>query len=302
MRLAPLQPPEWTACSVSLMHCKAGGATTGRWSLVAWYPPGYPAAKPAPITPQPWFPIRAFVNDQAAATPVPVAEVPEDLPLIPSMVCLGVTPGVRGAPPGGVIHQWRLFPASDLGVRVLLALSGCPSGWGVRSLSWLELAALWNVLILVMDAMSEESSITILRGFCASAPAKVLFAGADTLFTTLFRGGSFVIGSLAQSSDEVAGPSPRSDTDLGLVVSPPRLEDDNCRFATRIVKGDAQKADGAAVPYHLWIHAFLEGYAREGEEGDSRLHLRPLGLPYHAAVGHLRETGPPSQGIGVGVI
>ncbi len=41
----------------------------------------------------------------------------------------------------------------------------------------------------------------------------------------------------------------------------------------------------------MWIHAFLEGYAREGEEGGSRLHLRALGLPDHAAVGHLRETG-----------
>ena len=59
----------------------------------------------------------------------------------------------------------------------------------------------------------------------------------------------------------------------GLVVSPPTREEDNCRFATRVVKGDAQKADGAAVPDHLWIHAFLEGYAREGEEGDLRLHL-----------------------------
>jgi hypothetical protein len=57
------------------------------------------------------------------------------------------------------------------------------------------------------------------------------FAGADALLTTLFWGDSFLIGSLAQSSDEVAGPPPRSNTDLGLVVSPPRLEDDNRRFA-----------------------------------------------------------------------
>ena len=104
--------------------------------------------------------------------------------------------------------------------------------------------------------------------------------------------------SLVQSSNEVPGPSPRSNMDLGLVVSLPRLEDNNRLFATRVVKGDAQKADGAAVPDHLWIHAFLEGYAREGEEGDSRLHLRVLGLPDHAAVWHLRETAPSSQGIG----
>ena len=188
MRPARLPPFGWTARSVSLTHCESGGATTGRWLLVAWYPPGHSAAMPAPIVPQPWFPIRAFVNDQAAATPVPVAEVPEDLPPTSSVVPSGGTPRVSGAPLGSIIHQWGLFPASDLGARVLLASSGCPSGWGVRPLSWLELAALWDVPILVMDAFSEESSISILQGFCASAPAKVLFAGADALLTTLFRG------------------------------------------------------------------------------------------------------------------
>ena len=139
-RSNPHLPSGWTACSVSLTHCEAGGATTGRWSLVAWYPPGHTAATPAPIAPQPWFPIRAFVNDQAAATPVPVAEVSEDLPPTSSVVRSGGTPGARGAPPGGIILQWGLFPASDLGAWVLLASSGCPSGWGVRPLSWLELA------------------------------------------------------------------------------------------------------------------------------------------------------------------
>ena len=102
LRPAQLQPSGWTACSVSLTHCEAGGATTGRWSLMAWYPPGHPAAKPAPIAPQPWFPIRVFVNDWAAATTVPVVAVPEDLPPTPSVVCSGGTPGVRGAPPGGI--------------------------------------------------------------------------------------------------------------------------------------------------------------------------------------------------------
>ena len=298
LRPTQLQPSGWTACLVSLTHCEAGGATTGRWSLVAWYPPGHPAAKPAPIVPQPWFPIRAFVNDRAAATPVPVNEVPEDLPPIPLVVRSGGAAGVRGPPPGSIIHQWGLFPASDLGAKVLLASSGCPSGWGVRPLSCLELAALWDVPILVMVALSEDSSISILQGFCASAPTKVLFVGADALLTIFFRGGSVLFGPVVQPRSEVVGPSPRSNTELGLVVSPPTREEDNCRFATRVVKGGAQKADGAAVPDHLWIHAFLKGYTREGEEGNSQLHLRALGLPAHATVGHLRETGPPTWGIG----
>jgi hypothetical protein len=114
---------------------------------------------------------------------------------------------------------------------------------------------------------------------------KGAFCGRGRAFNCFVPGGSFLFGSLVQPSDGVAGPVPRSNTDLGLVVSPPTREEDNCRFATRVVKGNAQEADGAAVPDHLWIHAFLEGYAREGEEGDSQLHLRALGLPDHAAVG-----------------
>jgi hypothetical protein len=148
---------------------------------MAWYPPSYPAADPAPLAQQPWFPLQAFINDQAATTPVPVADVPGDLPPTPLVVCLGGAPWVGGAPPGEVVHQWGLFLASDLRARVLLAASGCLSGWGMRPHSWLELAALWDVPILVTDSMSEESDLLILWGFCASAPAEVLFAGADAL-------------------------------------------------------------------------------------------------------------------------
>jgi hypothetical protein len=76
---------------------------------------------------------------------------------------------------------------------------------------------------------------------------------------------------------KVVGPSPRSNENLGLVVSSCKDRHDRhvkCqKFAAQVVKGDAQKADGAAVPGHLWIHAFLEGYAKGGEEGDALLHL-----------------------------
>jgi hypothetical protein len=130
---------------------------------------------------------------------------------------------VHGSLPGGVIHQWGLFPASDLQARVLLAALGCPSGWGVWPLLWFELAALWDVPILVLDSMSKESDILILQGFCASAPTKVLFAGTDALLTTLFWGGAVANSSnevvILTKEAEVVGPSPRSNEDLGLVVS-----------------------------------------------------------------------------------
>ncbi len=93
-----------------------------------------------------------------------------------------------GTKPGGCVQQWGLFPTSDLSASVLLATSGSPLGWGTWVLLPQELAALWDFPILVTDSLSELTDLGILRGFCALAPAKVLFVGADALLTTLFRG------------------------------------------------------------------------------------------------------------------
>jgi hypothetical protein len=54
-------------------------------------------------------------------------------------------------------------------------------------------------------------------------------------------------------------------------------------------------SDGAAVPNHLWIHAFLQGY---GQEACLDQHLSALSLPAQALVGHLWDDLPPSSGIG----
>ncbi len=79
----------------------------------------------------------------------------------------------------------------------------------------------------------------------------MLFCGRRCTFNYVVWGGS-LIGSLVPSIDkEVAGPSPRSNKDSGLVVSLPARQDKNQRFATRVLKGNAQKVDGAAVPNHL---------------------------------------------------
>jgi hypothetical protein len=102
--------------------------------------------------------------------------------LAPNIISGGQESGV------GVVHQWGLFPASALSTPVLLSMVGSITGLGVRPLSWPELAALWDVPILVSDRLSEASGVDLLRGFCLSAPAKVLFVGADALLTTSFRG------------------------------------------------------------------------------------------------------------------
>jgi hypothetical protein len=81
---------------------------------------------------------------------------------------------------------------------------------GIRPLTWHELAALWDVPILVSDRLGGGDDCTLLRGFCASAPAKVLYVGADALLTVFFRGGASHVGA----SHEV------SFTGLGLALVP----------------------------------------------------------------------------------
>ena len=73
------------------------------------------------------------------------------------------------------------FPASALSTPVFLSAVGSITVLGVRPLSWPELAALWDVPILISDRLMEASDVELLRGFCLSAPAKVLFVGADAL-------------------------------------------------------------------------------------------------------------------------
>ena len=142
------------------------------------------------------------------------------------------------------------------------------------------------------DSLSDLSDVNIFKGFWASAPGKVLFAGTDALLTTSFRG-----GCSANSGDAVAfGPRPESNEALGLATQEEQEEDSAVLcFEELVVKGDTQKSDGVAVPDHLWLHAFLQGY---GREACSEEHLHALVLPAQAGVGHLREATPPSWGIG----
>jgi hypothetical protein len=55
------------------------------------------------------------------------------------------------------------------------------------------------------------------------------------------------------------------------------------RLTAQVLKGDAQKADGAAIPVHLWAHTFRSGY---GQESCLNRHLKALGLTAQASVGN----------------
>ena len=159
----------------------------------------------------------------------------------------------------GLVHDWGLFPASELEAQVLVQCSSSPSGYGARRLTWLELGGLWDLPILIIDALPPSEAELMLRAFCKTAPTKVLLAGANLLLNTSFRGS---LGGLKQNLGgaklvEAHGPRPLSNSKLGVSTPPactaPHLLDE-------VHKGDSQKADDAAVPVHLWLRAFAWGY------------------------------------------
>ena len=173
----------------------------------------------------------------------------------------------------------------DLAAKVLVQCSFSPSGYGFRSLTGLELGGLWDLPILVLDALPGPGGEAVLQGFFQLAPTKILFAGADFLLTASFQGG---LGGLQPI---LVGPRPLSDSALGLTRRP--LAHDRLPFAPEeVVKGDSQKADDAVVPDHLWLHAFVGGY---GDPSCLAQHRSALGLG-SGGVGSLMECGGPPSG------
>ena len=239
--------------------------------------------EPVVLDPLPWLPIWCSVLDRESAAAVALAHLPADLPPVAGVVYRDV--GVRR----GIVQQWGLFPASDLSSHVLLAATGSVSGMGIRPLTWHELAAIWDVPILILDRLGGGDDCALLCGFCTLAPAKVLYVGADALLTVFFRGGASHVGASHEVSTAVStglgsalvpavsngfrgsgivvtpGPAPRSNEELGLVVNVPG--DSSSSFDDHVVKGDQQKSDNAAVPDQLWTFTFLCGYKPEGHGG-----------------------------------
>ena len=90
---------------------------------------------------------------------VALAHLPADLPPVSGVVRQDV--GVWC----GIVQQWGLFPASDLSSHVLLDATGSVSRMGIRPLTWHELAALWDVPILVSDHLGGEMTALCCVGF-----------------------------------------------------------------------------------------------------------------------------------------
>jgi hypothetical protein len=163
---------------------------------------------------------------------VPACLAPADLLPVAAVVRLPTDSFSGGRESGvGAVHQRGLLPASALSTPVLLSTVGSITGLGIRPLSWPELAALWDVPILISDCLSEASGVDLLRVFCLSTPAKVLFVGADALLTTLFRGGT-TFSSEGDTPGHTSGPAPKTDVKLGLtgwVLSQPTRHRLTCR-------------------------------------------------------------------------
>jgi hypothetical protein len=162
--------------SIALSHCDAGGATSGRWTVLVWYPPLLPFSEPLPVGPHAWFPLFCYVRDRESATHHPTP--PSGGITVPKVVRCE-----------GLVQDWGLFPASDLEAQVLVQCSSSPSGYGARRLTKMELGGLWDLPILIMDGLPPSEAEFMLSAFCKTAPTKILLAGADLLLTTSFRGG-----------------------------------------------------------------------------------------------------------------
>ena len=207
---------------------------------------------------------------------VPACLAPADLLPVAAVVRLPTDSFSGGRESGvGAVHQRGLLPASALSTPVLLSTVGSITGLGIRPLSWPELAALWDVPILISDCLSEASGVDLLRVFCLSTPAKVLFVGADALLTTLFRGGT-TFSSEGDTPGHTSGPAPKTDVKLGL-TGLGFVTAHKTQAHVQVIKGGTQKADSAAVPDHLWVHAFLYGYGRK-HHGPRHLHALALAL------------------------
>ncbi len=265
--LLPRCPPGWFSWSALLGHWEAGRATSGRWSMVAWYPTLMPFSEPLPVIPQLWFPLFSYVKDRERATPYPS-------PLTRGALVAAV---VRV---DGLVQDWGLFPASDL------KCSSSPSGYGLRCLTGAELGGLWDMPISVLDVLPPQGADTLLRAIYRMAPTEILFAGADFLQTLSFRGG---LGGLRLGVPNLElGPCPLTNAELGLSLGQAHSL---APFSlVEVLKGDSQKANNAAVPDQLWLHAFMVGY---GNPCCLAWHCLALGLGEEGLAGGMSKDGPP---------
>ncbi|EJK63934.1 hypothetical protein THAOC_15381 [Thalassiosira oceanica] len=256
-------PPDgWEARSLTMSHDELGGSTTASWSLVAWYPPGHDSPPPIQCPPQPHAPLSTRLGDGEWAEPCPPPLPPASYPR-----------EVVYSEDGGAVLGCGLFPHDRLDQPVECACRFSPTGFGRRAVTPLEIAALWDVSILVTDRISAMTTFRgLIRALGATPPAKFLQFGADRLLTGGFRGGSssevLVVDrpgiavdpeecKVKESGDDegppLAAPGVRSPSPSAMDRAPAPTWNDQ----------DAQKVDNSPVPTHLWEFFFERVYLEE---------------------------------------
>jgi hypothetical protein len=84
------------------------------------------------------------------------------------------------------------------------------------------------------------------------------------------------------------GPRPLTYAELGLSLGPAHSL---APFSpVEVLKGDLQKADNAAVPNQLWLHAFVVGY---GNPCCLAQYCSALGLGEEGSASGMSKEGPP---------
>jgi hypothetical protein len=191
----PTPPPGWTVCLVSLAHRETGGSTSGRWTFVVRYPPGFPWVEPLVWEPCGGTPLLCCVNNREQASPFHGR----------------CSSGVRGEGvvcDGGLVLDFGLFPALDLAAEILVESSGSPSGYGSRCLTARELGNLWDVPILFLDSLSDTEVSSLMEVIFTTPLSKLLHTGVDVLLTSITRGGC--------RGTEGVGDVKRGDLGIGL--------------------------------------------------------------------------------------
>ena len=180
-KLMPLQPPpEWSSIELMLPHSHLGGSTTAKWGLVALLPPSFPSCVPYNLPPQPWMPMHSRLNRMVGG----------DITAPPSAARQIDHPQVQFDDVTGGLTTDGLFPHDNLAVKVVAPDDKSDTGFVLRSLTWQEKAALWDVPIRMVDeAGKRDDLVPIVETLFVTPPAKFLELGADALLSAVFRGG-----------------------------------------------------------------------------------------------------------------
>ena len=255
-------PPEgWHCDEVRFAHSHMGGSTDEEHTLALWVPRTVRVAHGPylPLPQQAWAPVEASINSVVSAEAV--GSPPRRPPLGRAAVHWW----------GSDVSPFGLFPVAHLSALVCCpCVFNVPDKWGRRWLQGPEVAALWDVPILLSDFYTARGLGESSREFTLLVPGKILLLVVD-----------FLMSSRSVRSwgvEEASADADRVTCSVGLVIPPsPKVVEPSgskCVLTngkvkeegagsmwcgpgidefveTAVLKIDCQKADDAAVSVHI---------------------------------------------------